>query len=293
MSVASFKPVVWSALLLTALKKNLVGENFINHNYEGEVVGAGSVKINSIGAIQVGTYDGTPITYEDLSTTDQTLLIDRQKYWAFQVDDVDKAQVCNSSELMTRAMSEAAYALANDADTNTFKTLVAGAGGKINTVTSNVVQVIPVTTSDAAKNVLLELNRVADEKNIPSDGRVVAVTPAFKAKLLADKYLGLNPAVGADLVRAGYIGELYGLRLFVTNNIETKTSDASYSENCTFAILAHPMGTTEAAQVDKVEALRSGDSFKDLVRGLYVSGIKVTMPDTIVTAAITFNPVNP
>ena len=53
------------------------------------------------------------------------------------------------------------------------------------------------------------------------------------------------------------------------------------------------MGTTEAAQVDKVEALRSGDSFKDLVRGLYVSGIKVIMPDTIVTAAITFNPVNP
>ena len=292
MSVASFKPVVWSALLLTALKKNLVGEAFVNHNYEGDVVGAGSVKINSIGAIQVGTYDGTPITYEDLSTSDQTLLIDRQKYWAFQVDDVDKAQL-NSGELMSRAMQEAAYAVANDADSNTFKTLVAGAGGKINTVTSNVTQVIPVTTSDDAKNVLLELNRVADEKNIPSVGRVVAVTPAFKAKLLADKYLGLNTAVGADIVRAGYIGELYGLQLFVTNNIETKTSDAAYSENCTFAILAHPMGTTEAAQVDKVEALRSGDSFKDLVRGLYVSGIKVIIPDTIVTAAITFNPVNP
>ena len=36
MSVALFKPAVWSANLLVALRNNLVSENFVNHDYQGE-----------------------------------------------------------------------------------------------------------------------------------------------------------------------------------------------------------------------------------------------------------------
>jgi len=66
-----------------------------NRQYEGEIRQAGNtVKIASISDVTVGDYiQNTNITDpETLSDTDQTLLIDQQKYFNFFVDSIDRAQ---------------------------------------------------------------------------------------------------------------------------------------------------------------------------------------------------------
>jgi hypothetical protein len=85
MAVTSFIPELWNARLLYALEKNHVATNLVNRNYEGEIKNAGdTVHINSLGAVSVRSYaQGTDLTYDALSTTDQTLVIDQQKYFAF------------------------------------------------------------------------------------------------------------------------------------------------------------------------------------------------------------------
>ena len=75
-----------------------------------------TVKINQIGAITVSDYTkNTDISDpQELSTTEKVLTIDKQKYFNFQIDDVDAAQV--RTPLMDAAMQRAAYALAEETE---------------------------------------------------------------------------------------------------------------------------------------------------------------------------------
>jgi hypothetical protein len=116
----TFIPTVWAARLLTALEKSLVyGQaNVCNRLYQGEIREAGNaVKIASIGEVDVDDYvkdtdiaDPTPLT-----DSDQTLLIDQQKYFNFYVDSVDQAQ--QNVDVLDEAMNSASYKLRDVADT--------------------------------------------------------------------------------------------------------------------------------------------------------------------------------
>jgi hypothetical protein len=95
MSVDAFKPEIWSQELRAAYEKALVFVSLCNRDYEGEIAKAGDiVHINTIGDPTVADYvpGTTQISAEELATSDQTLLIDQCKYFAFKVDDVDKRQ---------------------------------------------------------------------------------------------------------------------------------------------------------------------------------------------------------
>ena len=93
----TFIPTVWAARLLTALDRSLVyGQSgVVNRDYEGDIREAGnSVKVASIGDVSIGDYvkDADIADPEVLTDSDQTMLIDQQKYFNFFVDSVDRAQ---------------------------------------------------------------------------------------------------------------------------------------------------------------------------------------------------------
>jgi hypothetical protein len=268
MSVASFKKTVWAANLITALSKKIVSQYGVNNDYQGDVIEAGSVKINTMGKVVLKDYSGKAITYDDIDLKDQTLLIDHSKYFSLQLDDVDAAQL-NSGEVMTKAMSEAAISIAEDRDTANFSAMVDGAGVNVSG--------LKVTTPAEAKSVLLKLKTKADKVNVPSDGRVFFCQPEFENILLADTTINLAPPTADDTIKAGYVGKLYGIEIYSTNNLPDNK-----------IILTHPKFTTEASQIEKIEALRSENSFKDLVRGLSLSGRKVIMPEGVIVGEVTY-----
>ena len=69
MAVTNFIRTIWDAELKQALSKKLVSQYFVNHNYEGAIMGAGSVKINQLADVTLRDYDGNDITTEDIATT--------------------------------------------------------------------------------------------------------------------------------------------------------------------------------------------------------------------------------
>lgn len=278
MAVDNFKPVIWTAALLQSLKAKCVSEAGVNHDYEGEVIGAGSVKINTVGKVTLRDYTGATITYDDMDTTEQTLLIDRQKVWALKLDDVDAAQVKNKGELMLKSIDSASDELVQDRDKANFEAMAAGAGVVIGDDTTPVV----VSTPAEAKSLVLSMKTKADKANVPTEGRVLFASPELENQLLADTTINLAAPTANDSIKAGYIGKLYGIELYSSNNMPLTASDNSV------AILTHKKFTTEAIQVNKTEALRSEGSFKDLVRGLCVSGRKVIMPEGVVKAVVSF-----
>lgn len=255
MATSSFIATIWAAQLEKALHAKKVSQYFVNHNYEGEVIGGGSVVINRLNDVTINDYSGsTPITTEDADLTDATLKIDSKKYFSVKVDDVDKVQM--RSDLMIPLIENGAEGLAQASDKANFAEM-ANAGTSAGTFTVN--------DAASAKAFVLAMKTKADENNIPAEGRVMAVPFAVENYLLSDSTINMATPTANDTLKVGYVGKLYGIEIFGTNNLPEGKS-----------VLTTPAFTTEATQLTNIEALRSETSFKDIVRGLQVSGRKTT-----------------
>ena len=121
MAITNFIQTVWSEKLLSELGARYVGASNCNREFEGDIKSVGDkVKICGIGAVNVFDYtkNSDMSAPETLDDTCATLEINRAKAFNFQIDDVDIAQ--SSPKLMSAAMSGAAHALANEADSYIF-----------------------------------------------------------------------------------------------------------------------------------------------------------------------------
>ena len=164
MAITNFIPEIWSADLLSSLKKNLVfaGPGVANRNYEGEIAEAGdTVKIASISRPTIGTYtkNSTTITPENLTDAQRSLLIDQSKYFAFEVDDIDLRQAKNGGALLTEAATEAAYGLADVAD-QVVAALYTGVDS------ANAISTTSITTAALAVTGLINLKVKLDNANV-------------------------------------------------------------------------------------------------------------------------------
>lgn len=270
MAYDNFKPTLWADAILDNLDNALVMGALANRELEGEVQGFGSsVKISEVGNVAVTTYAGS-ITYEELTDAEKVLAIDQQKYAAVKIDDVDATQA--KPKLMAKIQERVAYGIANEMD-KYMGTMHAQAGSKIGSTGS------PTSiASTAAYGLFANASKLLDEKNAPQEGRVAVIPPWLKEKMvLAGIKLRTD---NTDLVANGYIGELLGFKVHVSNNL-AKTSTYTAVQ---FFIEGMTIGF--ASQIDKVEAIRLQNQFGEAVRALAVYGGKVLYPDTLVTAYV-------
>lgn len=281
MAITSFIPELWAARLLNALDKNHVATNVVNRDYEGEIKNAGdTVHINTIGEVAVRNYtQGTPLSYDALSTTDQTLVISQQKYFAFNVDDVDKAQA--AGDVMDKAMSRAAYSLTDVADA--YLLGVIAAGGSASNYVGTSANPIALTASNIYSQIVA-LKTKLDKQNVPTQGRSVVLPPEAHSLLLMDERFTKVDATAEETIVNGYVGRVAGFDVYMSNNCVATSADTPV-----YSITAQVAdATTYAEQILKVEPLRPESSFSDAVRGLHVYGAKVTRPEEIATLFATF-----
>ena len=279
MAITSFIPELWSARLLSALEKNLVAAKLVNRDYEGEIRNAGdTVHINTIGEITVSSYTANSDINNPqvLTTDDQTLEIDQQKYFNFQIDDVDAAQAAGT--VMDKAMQRAAYKLAEAADAYLLG-VIADAADSDNTIGTTAAP-IELSSSNIYEN-LLKLRVMLDKANVPTVGRSVVVPPEVYALLLNDTnhFAVVQPATGEDAIVNGFVGRAAGFDVYMSNNCVYDSTDKYWTITAQV-----PAATTYAEQVVKTEAYRLEKRFADGVRGLHVYGAKVV--DSAMIAAL-------
>ncbi len=279
MAVTTFIPEVWAAQLQVALQKSLVtGQpGVINRDYEGDIANFGdTVNINALGAITIDNYvkNVTAIAPETLATTSQALVIDQAKFFAFEVDDIDKRQARSGDQLLTKGAGLAASGLATVLDTY-LMTLMSTQAGTILTPEA-------INTQDGAFLLLRRLDLALNKKNVPSDGRWVIISPELKALLLGDaRFIDTSRYGSSAPIMNGEIGQALGFRVLVSNNSPAGTAAiAPIVSNFVFA--GHGMATTLASQIGKVEAFRPESAFSDAIKGLNLYGAKVTEPDALV-----------
>lgn len=282
MAITNFIPEVWSAQLLTSLKKSLVfaGPTVVNRNYEGEIANAGdTVRITSISRPTVADYtkSSTTITPENLTDAARTLVIDQAKYFAFEVDDIDLRQSANGGALMSEAADEAAYALADTADQ-----YVAGLYTGVDA--GNAIGTTAITSAALAVTGLINLKVKLDNANVPTQGRYVIVPPWYHGLLLgSDLFVRVDASGTSEALRNGMVGRAFGFDVLVSNNCVIATGDDYIVQ------AGYPGAYTFAEQIAKVEAYRPESAFSDALKGLHLYGAKLVRPTGIatLTASIT------
>jgi len=270
----TFIPEIWSATMLTSLKKNLVyaQPGVVNRDYEGEIRNQGdTVRIRSISRPTIATYTkgSTSITPEQLTDAQRSLVIDQAKYFAFEVDDIDAAQGPGGE--LENALVEAVYGLRDTAD-QLVAALYSGADS------ANAIGTVAVTSAALAYTQIRKLSVKLDEANVPQEGRWCVVPPWYYGLLLEDDRFVRQDASGTtDGLRNGQVGTVLGFNVLKSNNAPLVTGDD-------YAVMAgHPSAISFAEQIMKVETYRPDDSFSDAVKGLHVYGAKLVRSSAIAT----------
>ena len=248
MAVTNFIQQVWSKKIQDDLELKCKLVDNCLRDYEGDCKYAQSVKILGVGEPTIGSYDGSQdITIEEMSDRGQILTIDQANYFAFYVDDIDKAQ--SVPGLAEKYQQKAVHGLAVARDTYV-ATLIAGASNKT-----------PVTMTeegfvDGVDTAIVALRT----RNFDEPG-VIEVTPAgynlFKKNLI--KISTDNP----DYIKKGLVGWYDGFEVIMSNNLKTP------------GCVRGKKAIAFAGQINEVEALRAEKRFKDIVRGLDTFGAKV------------------
>lgn len=278
MAVTNFVPTIWAARILGNLSRNAVSGGIVNRNYEGEISSAGNtVKITSIVDPTIGTYTShTDITIEDIDDATQSLLINQQKYFAFELDDVEKAQSVNGGAVMQEATDRASYGLRNTLDT--FVLTTAGAGG-----TAYGAADLAINTAALAYDTLVGMRIQLDKNDIPQEGRWAVITPDYYGKILLDsRFIAAGDAAGAEVRANGFVGRAAGLDIYVSNNLPAGAGGANTTNKVT--LVGYRDAVTLAEQIVSVEADRMEKRFADMVKGLHVYGAKVTRATGVLVA---------
>lgn len=274
MSVDNFIPQIWSAKILRAMKNSHVFGALATREYEGEIKQAGDVvKINQIGDITVSTYtkNSTSITPEELTDAQSLLKIDQSKYFAFKLDDVDKAQA--KGNIFGEATDRAGYSLKDTADTY-MAGLYTACGISRNTDASPV----DMTSLNVEEEFLAVLEDLRSA-NAPADRLFAIIPPWVMSKLTLAGIANLT--TNDDVYKNGFIGRALGFDFYLSNNVSKNSSSWDQTR-----IICGVKGTSfaYAEQVVSVEAFRPESSFSDAVKGLHLYGAKIIRPD--VTAVL-------
>lgn len=261
MSVKKFIQTVWSKNIQDDLELKCKLVDNCTREYEGDCKYAQTVIILGVGEPTIGKYTGADIEIEEMSDKDQELVIDQRNYFAFLVDDVDKAQ--SVPGLPEKFQKKAVHKLAVQRDS-----YVAGLAEGANNVTP-----CETLTQEAIKKAIDDALVALRERNVDVDNDVVIeISPAIY-RVFKNELIELKTA-NDELVKKGVVGMYDSAKVIMTNNLFKK-------EGYEYAMIRTKTAVAFAGQINEVEAGRMEKRFADYIRGLDVFGSKIISQDEI------------
>ena len=261
MAYQNFKPEVWAELVNRTLNKALVFGALANREYEGKIETMGSsIRIPSIGAVNVSQYTGADITFQEDTGAYQTISIDKAYYFGLKMDDVDKAQAING--VMEKLTEQAVYEMADVVD-RALAELYTKAKSKV----------AGVIGTNKVSDMIIDLAVKMDEDNVPTAGRWLVVSPEVFGQLIKEVPTISTGENTFAVNQNYYVGQWGGFTIFKSNNI-VKTGKKYHN------MAGVARGLNLATQINKIEAGRFEKSFGEYVKGLQLFGCDVLETET-------------
>jgi hypothetical protein len=235
---AVFIPELWSDDVIAAYKKNLIISNLvtkINHvGKKGDTIhipkpGRGSASVKAATAV---------VTLVSDTATEITLSIDKHYEYSRLITDI--ADVQSISSYRGFYTNDAGYALATQVDNDLSAQWEGLQGGTLGAGWANaVLGGDGVTAYNDAANTntgngttltdagIRKMIQTLDDADIPQTDRNLILPPVERNTLMGIPRFTEDAFVGeaGATIRTGMIGDLYGIKVFVTSNAPTETAD--------------------------------------------------------------------
>jgi len=227
------------------------------------------------------------LSYERPTPGVVELLVDKGKYYAMSINDVEKLQsdINYVDKWTTDAGQQLAIAIDLDILANVYSSAHASNKGATAGVDSASID-LGVSGAPAAvdkTNILdyiVDIGTVLDEQSVPDNQRWVVIPPIFcgmvKMSDLKDASLAGD---GTSILRNGRIGMIDTFEIYKSRQIAKTTDGADTVHNI---IAGHPSAITFASQLTKTETLKNPNDFGDLMRGLQIYGYEVIKAEALV-----------
>lgn len=284
--LSAFNGQAWSKRLVTKLDQINVLKRLVNTDWEGELQNVGdTVQVRTPGNVTLGawTKNGT-ISYADLTPTKEAFTVSDAQYFAFKVDDVDKAQ--NDLNAMDIYMRRAVVALSNTVESKIGSVYTSTASANQITGASSAAIALDSTTGNTGIYYnIAKLAEVLSVANVPEDGRWLLISPALRTLLWNDTAHFIRASDMGDATlktgrfgddgkgtkasdAPGFAGVILGFEVYCITHLPN-ASGAGYM------LAGDRDSITYAAQINQVEALRLQTTFANAVRGLLLHDAKV------------------
>jgi N4-gp56 family major capsid protein len=239
---AGFVPQIWSDEIIASYKKNLVVANLIKKmNFKGKKGDSVTFPAPGRGAASAKTVESA-VTMQQATGTGITINIDKHYEYSRLIEDLAEVQALSS--LRRFYTDDAGYALATQIDTdllNNFSKAQSGAGnatwdkaviggdGSTN-YTSGSSNATAITDAGIRKVI-----QTLDDNDVPMDGRSLVIPPVARNTMLGLARFTEQAFVGdGSSIRNGQIGDVYGVKVYVSTNCPTATGGAR------IAVMFHP-----------------------------------------------------
>lgn len=262
MAVTKFIAKIWEARLLANFHKISTIEAISTAPTE---IRGNTIVFGNVSSINVADYAGS-VDYQDLDIGDVELEMDQKKYWAFKVNDVDKAQA--AGELIDPHMLEAAYSMEEAIEKVCYTKMADNAATKLGNKS-----VTPLNAYD----LIVDLATVLNKKKVPKTDRFCLIDSDYLGLLSKDKRFTDKPNILENGVVEGQ--KISGFTIVVTEELPKAAGR-------TTIIGMQKLGLGFGKQLNETEAMRLENSFADGVRGLCVFGAKPLKADAVVTAKV-------
>lgn len=227
---AKFIPEVWSQEIISEAESRLVLADKVER-YDDDVAEKGDlIHIPNVSNLDANDKVAqTAVTTQAPTEGENTITIDEHKETSFYVEDIVKVQ--SQYNLMAKYTKKAGYAIAKAIDSS-----LASLGSSFSQYVGD------GSTNITDANIILA-NQYLDEADAPEESRFFVINSAGKADLMAiDKFVlrtgpGWSPDNSPILngnKKPGFWGDIYGVKVFVSNNMVSEAGTPNIIHNMFF-----------------------------------------------------------
>jgi N4-gp56 family major capsid protein len=234
-TAATFIPELWSDEIIAAYKQNLVMANLVSKmSFKGKKGDTLHIPKPTRGSAAIKAAS-TQVTLQAATESEVQVLVNKHYEYSRLIEDITEAQALAS--LRKFYTGDAGYALAKQVDTDLVqlgrgvnggngtaaynKAVLAGDGSTLYVDSTNVGNAI----TDAG---IRKIIQTLDDQDVPMDGRVLVLPPVARntmmglARFTEQAFTGETG--GGNTIRNGEIGNVYGVKVYVTTNADTATT---------------------------------------------------------------------
>jgi N4-gp56 family major capsid protein len=262
-----FIPEIWSDEIVAAYKQNLVAANlFSKMSFKGKKGDTLHIPKPTRGSASAKAAS-SQVTLIAATESEVQVLINKHYEYSRLIEDIVETQALSS--LRRFYTDDAGYALATQVDTDLIQLgRAVGTGTAYSTAAASTNAFIGSTgatvynssTSNAAAlgdaGIRRSIQRL-DDADVPMSDRFLIVPPTTRntlmglARFTEQSFTG--EAAGGNTIRNGQIGDVYGVKVYVSTNADTAAGNSATDRICLLAhkdafVLAEQMGVRSQTQ---------------------------------------------